>query len=266
MLSSATDCSGQLSTPIFFLLAAKQMRSFDSSSGVLNISDVAMSGASITVAHDETSGMVTVNGVTTATSASQVVEIDVVTGMGDDQVDLSGISATSFPLLTEASVSTSDGNDLVVGSFVDNRIVGGLGDDVLTGGIASDFIQGGSGNDTIDGGEGDDHLYGDSGSDIIVGEKGNDVLLGGSDADNIDGGEGEDIMSGLTAIDFFNGGSDLDNIETSDDALAGFSVTGDWSTFSGSGVNGTQEVMAGGGKRKRLGPLMIYRTEPMKSS
>jgi len=74
-------------------------------------------------------------------------------------------------------VNSTEFNDSITGSAVDNSI----------------FANGG--NDTVRAGAGNDWLDGGAGVDTLVGEAGNDRLFGGVGNDKLDGGEGVDEVT-----------------------------------------------------------------------
>jgi Ca2+-binding RTX toxin-like protein len=93
-----------------------------------------------------------------------------------------------------------DGNDVLSGRGAADWIEGGAGNDFITGGQGVDIVEGGTGNDSIFAGEGDDKtdiLYGDAGKDVIGGGEGADFVLGGTGSDTIFGGNGGDILVGF---------------------------------------------------------------------
>jgi Ca2+-binding RTX toxin-like protein len=75
------------------------------------------------------------------------------------------------------------GDDAISGGASQDRIFGGLGDDRLFGNDAFDFLHGEDGNDILDGGAGADELFGDAGDD---------VLILGADGGRASGGTGSD--------------------------------------------------------------------------
>src|SRR5262249_31923497 len=114
-------------------------------------------------------------------------------GLGDDLIDLSGVTDASITV----EIHGGDGND---------TIKGGAGDDKLFGDAGNDTIDGGGGADTISGGAGDDTLTGGPGNDTIKGDDGNDTIDGGAGADTVDGGKGNDhIQVGSDTGDAFMG-------------------------------------------------------------
>jgi len=82
----------------------------------------------------------------------------------------------------------TEGNDVFVGSPLNEVALGGGGDDQLFGS---------SGSDTLNGGDGNDWLYAgfDLDADTLLGGAGNDVIISQGGADTIDGGEGIDHLS-----------------------------------------------------------------------
>ena len=76
--------------------------------------------------------------------------------------------------LTEAlaavglSNSTTDGDDISIGSNEIDNVNGSLGNDILYGLEGNDRLYGGIGNDTLTGGTGNDYLTGDAGSDTYL--------------------------------------------------------------------------------------------------
>lgn len=86
-------------------------------------------------------------------------------GAGDDQLNLAWLSDRA----PRAVVNAGDGNDLVLGTILDDELHGGPGNDDLEGGV---------GIDTITGDEGDDKLLGGPDPDVIAGGPGVDQLFG----------------------------------------------------------------------------------------
>src|SRR5215204_3721550 len=89
-----------------------------------------------------------------------------------------------IPILHETEASISDGNgslnqqqnqplddNLIIGSFGNDRITGTINDDIIVALSGSDTVHGLTGNDKIQGNEETDQLYGDDGDDIVQGGK-----------------------------------------------------------------------------------------------
>ncbi|MGX9353360.1 M10 family metallopeptidase C-terminal domain-containing protein (plasmid) [Shimia sp. W99] len=96
---------------------------------------------------------------------------------------------TTSTLASIENVTTSNGNDTLIGNTSAN---------VLTGLSGNDSIDGGSGNDTLLGGDGNDTINDGSGSDSIEGGAGDDLFLAGDTSftgDSWNGGAGNDTIS-----------------------------------------------------------------------
>lgn len=85
------------------------------------------------------------------------------------------------------------GNDTITGLSGNDTLIGNAGDDSLDGGVDDDKLLGNAGADTLRGGSGNDNLNGGGGNDILFGDNGNDTLNGGTGADNMIGGDGDDL-------------------------------------------------------------------------
>ncbi|KQP16558.1 hypothetical protein ASF26_01620 [Methylobacterium sp. Leaf93] len=77
----------------------------------------------------------------------------------------------------EASITGSDGDDVLIGRL-DASFINGLdGNDALYGMGANDIINGGAGNDLLDGGAGGDMLIGGDGNDTYVVDSYGDIVI-----------------------------------------------------------------------------------------
>jgi Ca2+-binding RTX toxin-like protein len=140
---------------------------------------------------------------------------DIIFGYGDDNI-IHGLA----------------GNDFIIGSWPENNFIyGDDGDDTLVGGYLDDFLQGGRGNDKYDGLGGADSVLDAgfdyplefySGDDIISGSSGDDWVNSGGGADTIHGGPGNDFIYPNTiqgsrdfSHDLVDCGSGNDKIEVS---------------------------------------------------
>ena len=109
----------------------------------------------------------------------------------DDQY--SGTS-TGNGIFGNISRITFEDSPVVLDAFVDGLgWTGTAGNDLMIGSLLDDFFDGGLGNDTILGGNGMDDLSGSEGDDSISGENGADFLEGGVGNDTLAGGSGEDF-------------------------------------------------------------------------
>ncbi len=103
--------------------------------------------------------------------------------------------------IAPAFVAGTDGNDVITGIDIDERIDAFAGNDVINAGGGNDIVNAGDGNDTVDGG---------SGNDFMPGGNGDDVLNGGAGNDSIGGGDGNDIIRGGTGNDYLEAGTGTD--------------------------------------------------------
>src|SRR5215213_2661413 len=109
-------------------------------------------------------------------------------------------------------------DNLMIGSFGNDRISGRANDDIIVALSGSDTVHGLASNDKIQGNEETDQLYGDNGNDIVQGGSGSDILngdagdylLGGLGNDKIYGDTGDDILSGQEGADYFDCGEGVD--------------------------------------------------------
>lgn len=151
-------------------------------------------------------------------------------GLGDDTIDLSGMTGSSY--LT-SDLTGGTGNDTLIGGGGEDVIYGETGIDTLLGGGNNDFIDGGSGDDKISGGLGNDILHGRLDDDIILGDGGNDIITGEQGKDIISAGSGDDRVWGGQDIDWIAGGEDNDTLQgdQGDDLIWGdfdFDIDGDF--------------------------------------
>jgi Ca2+-binding RTX toxin-like protein len=141
-------------------------------------------------------------------------------------IQLSGVEA----------ITTSEGNDLLIGNDSNNFLHASAGSDTLEGGLGNDELNGWTGFDFarftgstgakvilgstaaqvtgfgadklldiegLIGGSGADSFTGDNNANSLHGNAGNDILLGGIGTDTLLGGAGNDKLTGGTQADFF---------------------------------------------------------------
>jgi subtilisin-like proprotein convertase family protein len=114
---------------------------------------------------------------------------------------------------------TGDGNDVLRGNALKNRLVGMRGDDRLDGGGGGDVLEGGSGADTAayahsnarvdvnlrsgrgSGGDAQGDLL--RGIENLVGSRFGDKLIGNGGSNRLDGGRGNDVLIGGSGADTF---------------------------------------------------------------
>ena len=123
---------------------------------------------------------------TYTTTCAAVTSLSVTaTGAFDNLVNLSGVTAAAFtglsPTVTEVSISTGAGVDVITGSELADAILGGPGNETQSGGAGNDVF-------TWNPGDGSDTLFGDAGLDTLVfnGSGGNEVFAVSADGTGFD--------------------------------------------------------------------------------
>jgi subtilisin-like proprotein convertase family protein len=162
-----------------------------------------------------------------------------------------------------------DGNDVVVGNALNNRLLGMRGDDTLIGGPGKDRLIGGAGTDTADysgsnravavdllAGQGSGgHAAGDSLAEIenLVGSAAADTLSGDDAGNRLDGRGGSDVLVGRGGADAFvfsGPGSGSDRVLDFQDGVDHVDLRGYGLSFAGLSVYdsaGGAVVAAAGG-------------------
>ena len=156
------------------------------------------------------------------------------------------------------------GDDILIGSRVEDRFLGQAGDDILIGGDGNDSLFGGADNDLIlgginpiavpgflvrgvenfdeenilRGGPGDDEMYGAQGPDRMFGGTGNDMMFGRAGDDVLRGEGGDDFIDGGVRYDLLFGGPGEDTLRggSQDDRLVGGAGNDDLDGGSGDDV------------------------------
>ena len=158
---------------------------------------------------------------------SQVKEIDISAGYGDDYVFINpNLNVDAVITLGDgndivnagggnAQITTGNGNSVIYGAKGsnsinvgdgNNRIIGATGNDQIVAGNGNNSIFGGAGNDSITAGNGDNSLFGGSGNDSIIAGSGNNRLGGGGGNDQLTAGGGRDSLIGFSGDDNLSGG------------------------------------------------------------
>jgi hypothetical protein len=148
---------------------------------------------------------VTLNNVSTNFIISQIKQINISDGNGNDSVAINGA------VNIKASINAGNGNDTLRGStYGYDTITAGNGNDLLLANGPHDSLKAGSGRDTLTGSSaGYDTLVAGSGNDVITSAGTKNVLNGGSGYDTLSGGSGDMIStgSGLDLVSRNNGAS-----------------------------------------------------------
>ena len=208
-----------------------------SSAAVANhVLTVTGTGQNETTAIACAAGEVTVDGAAPSggpEACSDLREIRVNAGGGDDRVNLAEVARSAFSNLGPISVSGDDGDDTLIGSDFADGLSGGGGSDELRGGAGADRLAPGPGYNQVEGGDGRDRAsFSGGGSwfmiDGLIGRRSPVVeessirsveeveVVGGPGADLLSGGSfpGVLILVGL-------GGNDLINSGPRDDVVDG---------------------------------------------
>jgi Ca2+-binding RTX toxin-like protein len=166
----------------------------------------------------------------TTASFNGGIVIDLAGGVVFDRAN--GSNGWHDTLVSIENAKAGWGDDLILGSAVENRLVGDNGDDALwgfggddalTGDYGDDVITGGAGDDTAEGGDGVDVLFGgdfaadgsrnaNSGDDALNGGADGDALWGFDGNDTVEGGAGNDYLEGGAGHDVVLGGADNDTV------------------------------------------------------
>ena len=210
--------------------------------------------------------------------AGSLTGLTIATGSGNNQIDLSGITAGVFSSLTSIDVDSGDGDDVIIGTTdLVSSLAGGDGNDTITGGSGAEVIRGGDGQDEIDGGDGnddinagdgddsvlagpgDDTVVGDDGDDTIFGGDGNDSIIANNGADSLFGEAGDDTLNGDGGFDSIDGGTGNDTVfgGADNDTLSGGDgddlLNGQAGDDIANGDAGNDTALGGGGSDSLLG-------------
>jgi serralysin len=124
--------------------------------------------------------------VSSITSSSNAMLLEIWPRLGNDHVD-----ASSLPAKFQVSALMDGGNDVVFGGAGNDFVNGGAGADTVRAGGGDDLVHGGGQADDIDGGTGADKIYGHAGPDMLEGGPGVDLLYGGDGGDVLSSGDSE---------------------------------------------------------------------------
>ena len=157
--------------------------------------------------------------------------------------------AIPFAILGTSTHPEALSNDfLIVDSFTSTNT-----NQILIGTDQADVLKGGGGNDYLDGGNDADSLDGGNGDDTLVGGSGNDILNGGNGVDTASYRNSTDAVTvnlSLTTPQLIsvNSGSDtLINIENLKGSLFNDTMTGDAGSNTLKGLSGDDTLIGGDG-------------------
>jgi len=103
---------------------------------------------------------------------------------GMDTLNAAALTSNLVLNLIPGALNTLAGRTLTIArnTFIESAIAGD-GDDRVLGNWLDNLLQGGRGDDVIQGAQGNDFLRGNDGNDVLVGNQGNDTLTGGEGRD-----------------------------------------------------------------------------------
>jgi len=218
-----------------------ELKSDSAADNIVVYSEEVGNGAVVAMAKED--GIVVFDGAKSGASITEVKQLQVYGGSGNDTIDFSKLNA-EWELGKKDNPAVwawgEGGNDSIVGSPIHNA----------TAVWQVDALNGGDNNDTLSGGGGRDFIDGQSGDDYILGGIRDDWLLGGEGNDNITGGDGEDQIQGGIGIDYIAG----DNASSIVGASYNDFIYGDDTTPSENdaadlidGESGDDTIVGGGG-------------------
>ncbi len=217
---------------------------------VLNIAGTRASDRVVVIC--DADGFVRVNKKPPATGivkCSDIVEVDVVAGPGNDRVDMTGVG-NAFGQADFPDFGVGVGAAALLGPGKDHYLGSRSGFNLMVGNAGADTARGGKWRDIFTGGTGDDRLVTRGGRDILLGKPGADRMLGGTQADIMSGNGGADFIVGESGADLMGGGGGNDTLiggPGRDRVLGGF---GDDRLRGGAGADVEQEDPPKAGKKK----------------
>jgi Ca2+-binding RTX toxin-like protein len=169
---------------------------------------------------------------------------------GDDIIEGTPSRDVIIGMAGNDTIRGHQGNDIICGGDGDDEIFGNGDNDILEGGGGNDRISGGYGRDIVHGGDGDDWVAGGwgvedgpdivsggRGHDFVFGGEGDDVLWGGAGRDHLYGGPGNDTLHGNGSWDRLRGGSGNDSLYGNGARDFLFGEEGDDDLYGGEGTD-----------------------------
>jgi hypothetical protein len=149
---------------------------------------------------------ITVDPLVTTVGSLQYLGVNTEGEAGSDDIDFSNFTAANSHLLG-LTISGSNGNNTIVGTYAPETINLGNGTNTVMAGGGGDEIVETSGNDTITGGDGNNTLVGGSGkSEFLIGN-GNNQVFAGSGMETINVGDGKDLIESGAGTDQITAGN-----------------------------------------------------------
>lgn len=170
--------------------------------------------------------------------------------LSDNPQSVFGSSSVNEQLGEVENVEGGSGNDIILGSVVDNVINGNGGNDIIDGGFGNNTLNGGAGVDELRFLHADAPVTVDlrlsqqqvgtgfitiSGFENLGGSNSGDTLIGNAAANVIQGFDGNDVIDGAGGNDDLRGGAGTDQLRF-DTATRGISVNLSLTTAQNTGV------------------------------
>jgi hypothetical protein len=203
---------GAEATPRAAATAAKGKPTVTINGRVLNIAGTRQSDRVVVSCHR--TGFVRVNKKPPANGqapCSQIVEVDVIAGAGNDRIDVSQVG-NEFGQADFPNFGLGVGAAGLLGPGKDHYVGSRSGFNLVLGNAGADTARGGKWRDIFVGGTGDDRLITRGGRDTILGKPGADRMLGGTQADILSGNGGADLVVGEAGADLMGGGGGNDTL------------------------------------------------------
>jgi Ca2+-binding RTX toxin-like protein len=232
-------------------VSAKKGPTVTASGRVLNIAGTRQSDRVVVICDKD--GFVKVNKKAPATGivkCSDIVEVDVVAGAGNDRVDMSGVG-NAFGQANFPDFGVGVGAAALLGPGKDHYVGSRSGFNLMLGNAGADTARGGKWRDIFTGGTGDDRLITRGGKDILLGKAGADRMLGGSQDDVLSGNGGSDFLVGEEGADLMGGGGGNDTLLGGPGPDRLFGGFGTDRLRGGAGSDTEQEDPPGAGKKKK---------------
>ena len=124
----------------------------------------------------QTSGVITVSGVSGSFPVAAISRVEVNGHGGDDVIRLNSETMGGLPITKPCVANGGAGSDTVFGGYGNDQLDGGSGNDLIFGGPGVDNLVGGAGADRMFGGSGNDRIIADTADLYAHGQGGTDVV------------------------------------------------------------------------------------------
>jgi RTX calcium-binding nonapeptide repeat (4 copies) len=141
--------------------------------GVLRVNGTYLEDA---ISLRQTSGVISVSGVSGYFPVAAISRIEVNGRGGDDVIRLNSEAIGGLPIMKPCIVNGGAGHDTIFGGYGNDQLLGGDGNDLVFGGPGVDHLVGGAGADRMSGGSGNDRIVADTSDLYAHGQGGTDVV------------------------------------------------------------------------------------------